>query len=267
MVFHKVWCCKSHKRKVSDRCNAACMARLDVKIMKLTKNTRKNDTYLRRHVPLVVVIRSDPRHTHSTQSADALRGTSTTKKAFLRYFSDGMTVSEARRLHESKLCLEDCGSVLLANGALNATARTAQHWHSVWRSMSFGGGANDLLSKLEEKASLYAARVLVVTPIMQWAQTLDLAKDTVFIDSTSSCNTTKCTVKAFVARVEAFLGKREEWVLLFRANITTWGHNTNNFAKATIRVLKDMVLNRTEAFSAVALVDAVAAILRKPHPP
>ncbi|KAM7294546.1 hypothetical protein ISCGN_024052 [Ixodes scapularis] len=410
MVFHKVWRCQHHKRnKVSDRRNAACMARLDVKLKKLTKDTRKNDAYLRRDVPLVAVIRIDSRHTHSTQSADALRllrGTSTTKETFLRYFSDGMTVCEARRLHESKLCLEDGGPVLLANGALNPTTRTAQHWHSVWSTTCFGGGAIDPLSKLEEKAPLYAAQgtgvtvsrsdsstcwaVLVVTPIMQRAQALDVAKDIVFIDSTSSCDTTRCTVtvvlvatmagavpvavlvhneqstegyltafkllrdthplcfggqsapnvvmtdnssaekaavqetwptarqllchfhvaqaewrwltaarnrvdkdqrrqlmslfqevmyadseekleaaaaqlklqphQAFVARVEAFLGRREEWVLLFRANITTRGHNTNNFAEATIRVLKDMVLNRTEAFNAVALVDAVAVV-------
>lgn len=66
--------------------------------------------------------------------------------------------------------------------------------------------------------------------------------------------------QASVTRVEAFLGRREEWVLLFRADITTRGHNTNNFAEATIRVLKGMVLNRTEAFNAVALVDAVAVL-------
>ncbi|XP_042150727.1 uncharacterized protein LOC115317267 [Ixodes scapularis] len=321
------------------------------------------------------------------------------------YFSDGMTVCEARRLHESKLCLEGGGPVLLVNGALNPTTRTAQHWHSVWSTTCFGGGAIAPLSKLEEKATLYAAQgtgvtvsrsdsstcwaVLVVTPIMQRAQALDVTKDIVFIHSTSSCST-RCTVsvvlvatmagtvpvaglvhneqstegyltafkllrdthplwlggqsapnvamtdsssaekaavqetwptarqllchfhvaqaewrwltaarnrvdkdqrrqlmslfqevmyadseekleaataqlklqphQAFVARLEAFLGRREEWVLLFLANITTRGHNTNNFAEATIRVLKDMVLNRTEAFNAVALVDAVAVV-------
>lgn len=65
---------------------------------------------------------------------------------------------------------------------------------------------------------------------------------------------------AFVARVEAFLARQEEWVLLFRAGVATRGHNTNNFAEATIRVLKDIVLNRTEAFNVVALVDTVAVV-------
>ncbi|KAM7310804.1 hypothetical protein ISCGN_007712 [Ixodes scapularis] len=54
MVFHMVWRCQHQKRKkVSDRRNAACMAMLDVKLNKLTKDTKKNDAYLRRDVPLV----------------------------------------------------------------------------------------------------------------------------------------------------------------------------------------------------------------------
>ncbi|KAG0419677.1 hypothetical protein HPB47_003945 [Ixodes persulcatus] len=417
MVFHKVWRCQHHPRnKVSERRNAACMARLDVKIKKLSKGSKQNDPYLRRDVPLATVIRMNTQHSHSTQSADALRllrGTRTTRQTFMGYFSDGMAVSEARRLHESKLCMEENGPELLANGALNPLARTVQHWHTVWRSACFGGGPIDALSKLEEKAPLYAAQgtsvtvsrsdtsscwaVLVVTPIMRRAQALEAARDIVFIDSTSSCDTTKCTVtvvlvatmagavplavllhneqstegysaafkllsgthplcfgglsapevfmtdnssaekaalqetwptarhllchfhvaqaewrwltaahngvhkdqrrclinlngngqlqvmyadtqekleaataqlrrqphQAFVARVEAFLGRQEEWVLLYRANTTTRGHNTNNFSEATIRVLKDIVLSRAEAFNAVALVDAVAMVWEK----
>ncbi|XP_042147846.1 uncharacterized protein LOC120841334 [Ixodes scapularis] len=413
MVFHKVWRCQHHPRnKVSERRNAVCMARLDVKIKKLSKGSKQNDPYLRRDVPLATVIRMDTQHSHNTHSADALRllrGTRTTRQTFVGYFSDGMAVSEARRLHESKLCMEENGPELLANGALNPLARTVQHWHTVWRSACFGGGPIDALSKLEEKAPLYAAQgtsvtvsrsdtsscsaVLVVTPIMRRAQALEAARDIVFIDSTSSCDTTKCTVtvvlvatmagavplavllhneqstdgysaafkllsgthplcfgglsapevfmtdnssaekaalqetwptarhllchfhvaqaewrwltaahngvhkdqrrclmsafqevmyadtqekleaataqlrrqphQAFVARVEAFLGRQEEWVLLYRANTTTRGHNTNNFSEATIRVLKDIVLSRAEAFNAVALVDAVAMVWEK----
>lgn len=69
--------------------------------------------------------------------------------------------------------------------------------------------------------------------------------------------------KAFVERVEAFMQKKEEWVTLFRSATATRGHNTNNFAEATIRVLKDIILNRVEAFNVVALVDAVAVVWEK----
>ncbi|KAM7315756.1 hypothetical protein ISCGN_005539 [Ixodes scapularis] len=64
----------------------------------------------------------------------------------------------------------------------------------------------------------------------------------------------------YVARVEAFLERKEEWVLLFRSSTTTRGHNTNNFAEASIPILKDVVLCRRKAFNAVALVDLVATV-------
>ncbi|KAH7969419.1 hypothetical protein HPB52_017830 [Rhipicephalus sanguineus] len=163
MVFHKVWRCQYHSRnKKTDRRNAGCMASLDIKIKKLARGTKQNDAFLRKEVPLVAVIRIDSRHTHSTQSADALRllrPTTSTRETFLHYVDDGMTPTEARRLHESKLCLEDNGPQLLASGAMNPQQRTVYYWHSVWRAVSFGGGNIDPLTKLEEKAaSVYAAQ-------------------------------------------------------------------------------------------------------------
>ncbi|KAG0437582.1 hypothetical protein HPB47_017380 [Ixodes persulcatus] len=98
------------------------------------------------------------------------------------YFSDGMAVSEARRLHESKLCMEENGPELLANGTLNPLARTVQHWHTVWRSACFGGGPIDALSSWRRR---HPSMLL---------KALEAARDIVFIDSTSSCDTTKCTV-------------------------------------------------------------------------
>ncbi|KAH7985531.1 hypothetical protein HPB51_026804 [Rhipicephalus microplus] len=69
--------------------------------------------------------------------------------------------------------------------------------------------------------------------------------------------------EAFVSRVLTFLRPQEEWVQLYRLDVLTRGHNTNNFAEATIRVLKDIILNRVEAFNAVALVDSVALVWEK----
>ncbi|KAL3189141.1 hypothetical protein MRX96_003276 [Rhipicephalus microplus] len=68
---------------------------------------------------------------------------------------------------------------------------------------------------------------------------------------------------AFVSRVLTFLRRQEEWVQLYRLDVLTRGHNTNNFAEATIRVLKDIILNRVEAFNTVALVDSVALVWEK----
>lgn len=66
--------------------------------------------------------------------------------------------------------------------------------------------------------------------------------------------------KQYVQRVATFLERKAEWVLVFRSNLLTRGHNTNNFAEASIRVLKDMVLHRRKAYNAVALVDLVVDI-------
>ncbi|KAL3221122.1 hypothetical protein MRX96_029633 [Rhipicephalus microplus] len=69
--------------------------------------------------------------------------------------------------------------------------------------------------------------------------------------------------EAFVSRVLTFLRRQEEWVQRYRLDVLTRGHNTNNFAKATMRMLKDIILNRFEAFHAVALVDSVALVWEK----
>lgn len=68
-----------------------------------------------------------------------------------------------------------------------------------------------------------------------------------------------CTT-AYTSRVQTFLQQKEEWVLLYRTNLRTRGHNTNNFAEASIRVLKDIVLSRTKAFNAVALVESISDV-------
>ncbi|XP_064468457.1 uncharacterized protein LOC135379136 [Ornithodoros turicata] len=69
--------------------------------------------------------------------------------------------------------------------------------------------------------------------------------------------------EAFVTRVQDFLRREEEWVLFFRKWLPTSGHNTNNFSEACIRILKDIILGRTKAFNAVALVDFVAIVWEK----
>ncbi|KAH6921933.1 hypothetical protein HPB50_006839 [Hyalomma asiaticum] len=145
---------EASKNKKAGPRNANCEARLDIKIKLVTYSTRKKDVYLRREVPLPAVIRIDARHSHSTESVDALqllRGTRSTREAFLRYFSDGLTPVQARRLHETKLRMEEDGPTKLANRALNPASRTVYHWYSVWREACFGGSGKDPLLKLKEK--------------------------------------------------------------------------------------------------------------------
>ena len=47
-----------------------------------------------------------------------------------------------------------------------------------------------------------------------------------------------------------------EWVRLYHVNVITRNHQrSNNYAEASIRIMKDTLLNRTKAFNVVALVE------------
>lgn len=67
----------------------------------------------------------------------------------------------------------------------------------------------------------------------------------------------------YVNRVDTFMEKEAEWVLLFRLHFKTRGHNTNNYSEASIRILKDIVLSRTKAYNVVALVEFLAVTWEK----
>lgn len=67
----------------------------------------------------------------------------------------------------------------------------------------------------------------------------------------------------FISRMQKNLDRREEWVLLYRLTLLTRHNNTNAYAEATIRILKDVVLSRTKAFNVVALVEFCGTIWNK----
>jgi hypothetical protein len=64
----------------------------------------------------------------------------------------------------------------------------------------------------------------------------------------------------FVTRLRKNLERKEQWVELFRSEFTTRHANTNNYAEASIRILKDIILRRTKAFNVVALVEFCGTI-------
>ncbi|XP_077548927.1 uncharacterized protein LOC144162321 [Haemaphysalis longicornis] len=224
MVLHKTWRCKQNARKKpSGSSGASCPAKIDIKIKKTNRHTKKNDPFLRRPSPLPAVIRlwHQEGHSHSTTSADALRRlgpATTTKEAFVGYFNDAMSPAEAIRLHESKLLVQEGGFTLLANAALNPLPAAVYYWHRLWRQENFGKQV-DPLDKLAEKMPTYEEQgidvrlnrtkdgaswaVLVATPIMRRAQQLHTARELIFVDSTSSCDATHATVTVLLAATSA----------------------------------------------------------------
>lgn len=64
----------------------------------------------------------------------------------------------------------------------------------------------------------------------------------------------------FVKRLHNNLERQEEWVALHRQELLTRCHNTNNYAEASIRIIKDIILNRTKAFNVTALVEFCSTV-------
>lgn len=64
----------------------------------------------------------------------------------------------------------------------------------------------------------------------------------------------------FIIRFETFYLRCDEWLLINRRNIIIRGNHTNNYAEASIRVLKEIILHRTKWYNCVALVDFICFV-------
>ncbi|KAH7981277.1 hypothetical protein HPB49_022884 [Dermacentor silvarum] len=183
----------------------------------IIQNSKPNCT---KPVPLQTVIKLSHEHNHSTESADALRmlrASQQTKASFSGYFETGLGPAEAIRHHEALLAAKPDGPLQLANGSINPLRRSVYWWHSEWRISRFGLPGNPL-AKLQEKVAKYAAAgtnvcststsndcwaVLIVTPIMRRAQSLESSQNIVFVDSTSSCDADGSTATVLLTATKA----------------------------------------------------------------
>ena len=52
--------------------------------------------------------------------------------------------------------------------------------------------------------------------------------------------------------------RRREWAICYRDSICTRGINTNNYAEAGIRILKDIVFQRIRAYDLVQVFEFIA---------
>jgi hypothetical protein len=69
----------------------------------------------------------------------------------------------------------------------------------------------------------------------------------------------------FLDHLARLWDRRKEWALNFRSQIITRGHNTNNLVEASIRIFKDVVLERCKAFNMCALAEFIANVLENYH--
>jgi len=118
-----------------------CQAKIDILIKKLTPVTTKRDPYLKGSPPLQGVIKIKADHNHHTDTLDAinqLRVTLEVRKTYEEYFSSGCGPSEAHRIHESELMMEEDCVVKMANASINPKLRTVTHLHEKWRTSEYG---------------------------------------------------------------------------------------------------------------------------------
>lgn len=62
--------------------------------------------------------------------------------------------------------------------------------------------------------------------------------------------------------ISNYWNRKEDWALAYR-DALTHGHQTNNFSEITVRLFKDVVLNRNKAYNAIALVDFSCTLLEE----
>ncbi|KAE8742232.1 hypothetical protein FOCC_FOCC012247, partial [Frankliniella occidentalis] len=184
---------------------------VDILIKKLTKNTRKNDSYLKKPTPLQGKITITGQHNHQTDNFQALkflRIAPETKEQFLEYFSNGYSVANALLAHEAQLVLnspDESAEFVRCNAALNPLPRSVHYLHNKWLKSTYGLAWSDKspIDKLKEKVDQYKKQgidviideqdssrwcVVIVTPIMKRAHSLPEAKEIIFTDSTASCD-------------------------------------------------------------------------------
>ena len=53
------------------------------------------------------------------------------------------------------------------------------------------------------------------------------------------------------------IGRRQEWAICYRDSTRTRGINTNNYAEAGIRILKDIVFQRIRAYNLVQVFEFI----------
>ena len=61
----------------------------------------------------------------------------------------------------------------------------------------------------------------------------------------------------FIKHIDSYWKKRKEWAVCYRDNTTMRGINTNNYAEAGIRILKDIVFKRIKAYNLIQVFEFI----------
>lgn len=159
-VYRHIWRCNlstKHKTENSER-NKACPAKLEIKIKKITKDTKKKDAYIGKNSPpLPAIIIITESHNHVTETFDSmrfLRSEEHLRKVFEDYFSDGLSPASAYKIQWDKIRQRDTGAQDVADRHEMPSKNSMYYWYREWTRENFGK-TTEPLEKLEEKVEAY----------------------------------------------------------------------------------------------------------------
>lgn len=136
------------------------MSSIDIKIKKCNKATRKNDLFLKEDPPLAGVVKMNIIHNHAVDTCGSLkllRMDDETRQQYIKYFEDGLGVSESIKQHENRNLLSNVSNLpeVAANARVNPSYNMVKNLFSNWRKEHFGS-VMDSVTKIKEKISYYA---------------------------------------------------------------------------------------------------------------
>jgi len=135
---------------------------IDILVKKVTRNTQKNESYLKKSPPLQGKITITGQHSHQTDNYKALnllRISEETKEIFNEYFNNGYSVANALHAHEAQLVLKypQETEYVRCNASVNPLPRTVYHLHKIWLKSTYGIAWSNKspIEKLKEKLDQY----------------------------------------------------------------------------------------------------------------
>lgn len=103
---------------------------------------------------------------------------------------------------------------------------------------------------------------------------MNLVRNVLFANTTQECDEYYDNLKHddvarkypnFIKYMEEYWKRKQEWCLSFRAGFFTRGNNTNNYAESSIRIFKDVILERCKVYNGMALITFVTTVLEEYH--
>lgn len=126
----------------------------------MTKDTKKNDEFLKREIPLQGKITITGRHSHVVDNFQALgflRISPESKDEISGYFKDGYGPAAAMQAINDKMKLEDDYETMFCDASRNPKPRTVYHLYEKWLLSEYGKmwSSKEPLERLKEKLEDY----------------------------------------------------------------------------------------------------------------